>query len=261
MFRRSNLALIPLVLLLAACASGGGGFNLISIEEEWQLGARLARDIEQQMPMVRDPQALAYVNRVGRQMVAQTNMANLPFEFHIVNDPSVNAFAIPGGHVYVHTGLIAAADNASELAGVIAHEVSHITARHATEQLSRQYGISILASLVLGQNPAAYQQILAQILAAGALARYSRAAEEEADRLGLQAMHAAGYNPQGMVTMFEELLARQQRQPGAVERFFSSHPLTQDRIREAQARINGLPPRTGLVTDEAEFRSVRNRLR
>lgn len=262
MFRRSLFAAIPLAsLLLAGCASGGGGdFNLISIEEEWQLGAQLSRDIEQQMPIVRDPAALAYVNRVGRGVVAQTNMANLPFEFHIVADPSVNAFAIPGGHVYVHTGLIKAADNASELAGVIAHEVSHITARHATEQLTRQYGLSILASLVLGQNPAAYQQILAQVLAAGALARYSRGAEEEADDLGVQAMYRAGYDPKGMATMFEELLQRKQGQPGAVERFFSSHPLTEDRIRNTRRRIDSLPPRSDLKTDEPEFRSLRSRL-
>src|SRR6185436_1530727 len=122
-----------------------------------------------------------------------------------------------GGHVYVNTGLIHAAENASQLAGVMAHEINHVVARHSTEQISRQYGLSILASLVLGQNPGVLSQIAAQIVAGGALARFSREAEREADELGIRAMYAAGYDPRGMASMFRQLLAHQQRSPSRVE--------------------------------------------
>src|SRR6185436_8402187 len=116
----------------------------------WQLGNQLAAEISSQVKIVNDP--TGYVSRIGQKIVAQTPMANMPWTFHLVDDPEINAFAIPGGHVYVNTGLINAANNASELAGVMAHEISHVVARHSTEQMSRQYGAQILAGLVLGQN-------------------------------------------------------------------------------------------------------------
>lgn len=262
---KQALKLIPVVLLLAACGSSGSGvnqgdFNLVSLEEEWQLGNQLAADIAKQMPLVNDAQANAYVNRVGRQIVSQTEMAQLPWTFHIVNDPAVNAFNIPGGHVYVTTGLIRSADNAAEFAGVMAHEISHGVSRHGTEQLTRAYGLNIVAALLLGQNPAVYQQILAQIVGTGTMARFSRSAEEEADSLGVRYMHSAGYDPRGMVTMFEELLAQRRGQPGSVEKFFSTHPLEEDRIRSVSQAIQKLPAKSGLVTNEAEYQELRRRV-
>jgi beta-barrel assembly-enhancing protease len=244
---------------LTACGGSGGDFNLISLEEEWQLGAQLARDIERQVRLNTDPTVNSYVDAVGRRIVAQTPMANLPWQFHVVEDPAINAFAIPGGHVYIHTGLIANADNASELAGVMAHEISHVLARHSTEQISRQYGLSIVAGLALGQNPNELAKLAAAIVAQGALARYSRAAEQEADRLGVAAMARAGYNPRGMVTMFEELLEHQRTRPNAVDKFFSTHPLTQDRIRDVEAEIQRAGNPTG-ITDEPQFQAARARV-
>ena len=252
-------AVVLVTLSLTACGGSGGDFNLISIEEEWQLGAQLSRDIERQVRLNTDPTVNSYVESLGRRIVAQTPMANLPWQFHVVEDPSINAFAIPGGHVYVHTGLIANADNASELAGVMAHEISHVVARHSTEQISRQYGLSILAGIALGQNPNELAKLATAIVAQGALARYSRSAEQEADRLGVGFMARAGYNPRGMVTMFQELLEHQQRQPGAVEKFFSTHPLTQDRIRDVEAEIQRAGNPSG-ITDEPQFQSARARV-
>jgi predicted Zn-dependent protease len=250
----------PLVLvLLLSCGGSGGDFNLISIEEEWQLGAQLSRDIARQVPLLNDAAAQAYITEMGQRIVRQSPMANLPWNFHIVRDNQINAFAIPGGHVYIYTGLINNADNASELAGVMAHEISHVVARHSTEQISRQYGISILAGLVLGQNPNVLAELAAQIVAGGALARFSRSAEQEADRLGLGFMNNAGYNPRGMVTMFQELLEHQRRQPSAVERFFSTHPLTQDRIRDVENQITKLPQRA-TSTDDPGFQQLRGRV-
>jgi beta-barrel assembly-enhancing protease len=260
-----HLTVSVIVMFTLACGSTGtgvnkGDFNLISLEEEWQLGNQLATDIAKQMKIVNDPAANAYVNQLGQSIVRNTELANMPWQFHIVEDPAVNAFAIPGGHVYINTGLIAATSNASELAGVMAHEISHDIARHGTEAISRQYGISVLAGVVLGQNPAAYQQILAQIIAGGAMARYSRAAEQEADRLGVRYMAAAGYNPHGMVTMFQELLRREKSEPGKVAQFFSTHPLTTDRIRDVENEIAKLPATGALRTDDPEFQSMKRRL-
>lgn len=248
------LAISFAVVLTLSCGSGGD-FNLISIEEEWALGNQLAQDIAKQMPVSSDP----YITALGQRLVAQTQMANLPFTFHVVHNNEINAFAIPGGHVYVNTGLINAARNASELAGVMAHEIGHVVARHTTEQISRQYGLSALAGIVLGQNPQAYQQLLAQILAAGTLARYSRAAEQEADRIAVHVMNQAGYNPEGMITMFETLMAQGQRGSGAVSDFFATHPLTSDRIRDVRNEIAKLPTKAAR-NDEPEFRSLQQRV-
>ena len=256
--KHSRLALSFILILGLGCGSGGD-FNLISIEEEWQLGQQLSQDIARQVSLNRDPVVNQYVSQLGQKIVANTNMANLPWNFYVVNDPSINAFAVPGGHVYVHTGLINAASNASELAGVLSHEIAHVLARHSTEQISRQYGLSVLASMVLGQDPNALGQLAAQIVAGGALARYSREAEQEADNLGLQAMNLAGYNPNGMVTMFEKLLANRSGSPGQVEQFFSTHPLTEDRINDTRRDIAQLPQRS-TITNEAAFEQVQARV-
>ena len=263
MYKRSSTLAVALATLLAiGCGSGGGAgdFNLISIEEEWQLGQQLSQDVARQVRLSNDSTLNQYVSGMGQRLVAQTPAPfnQLPWQFHVVEDPAINAFAIPGGHIYVHTGLIASADNAAELAGVIAHEISHVTARHSTEQITRQYGLSVLAGMVLGQDPGALKQIAAQIVAGGALARFSRAAEEEADELGIRAMAAAGYNPIGMATMFEELLENRQGQPGRVEQFFSTHPLTQDRARVARQRAEQIGNRGTL--DEPGFRAAKARV-
>lgn len=264
-FLSSLGAALTIVLLsagVAGCASSGvnqGDVNLISLQEEWQLGQQLEADLARQLDLSRDSVINGYVDRLGRRLVAQTEMANLPWEFHVVENPEVNAFNIPGGHVYVNTGLIAATDNVAELAGVMAHEISHGVSRHGTEQLTRVYGLNILAGALLGNDPATYERILAQIIGTGTIARFSRGAEEEADRRGVRMMYDAGYDPAGMVSMFEELLSRRRSRPSSVDQFFSSHPLTEDRIEIARSAIAQLPPRSGLVSRDQAFQGVRQR--
>ncbi|MFN2433348.1 MAG: M48 family metallopeptidase [Gemmatimonadota bacterium] len=258
-----GLALAVAPAALTACASAGpnkGQFNLVSLQEEWQLGDQLHRDVARQMDLVNDPVANDYINLLGQRLAAQTYYRQLPWRFHIVNDPAINAFAVPGGHLYVHTGLIKATDNVAELASVMAHELAHGVARHGTENLTKQYGFGAIASLVLGNNPAIYQQLLAQVVGGGLFAKYSRDAEREADRLGLDYMYAAGYDPTGMVTMFQELLAQRRNSPGGLEKFFSSHPLTEERISNTRALIAQLPPRGNLILRDARFDEVRSRM-
>ncbi|HEX2120017.1 MAG TPA: M48 family metallopeptidase [Thermoanaerobaculia bacterium] len=251
-----------MTLLALGCGSSGGGFNLISIEEEWQLGQQLSQDVARQVRFNHDPVVNGYIQNMGQRIVneAPAPFNQLPWQFHVVEDPALNAFAIPGGHIYVNTGLIANADNASELAGVMAHEISHVVARHSTEQISRQYGLSVLAGVVLGQDPGVLSQIAAQIVAGGALARFSREAEEEADEIGIRSMYEAGYDPRGMASMFRELLEHNKRNPSRVEQFFATHPTAEDRIRAADQRASRLSLHANLVTDEPQFRTVRDRV-
>ena len=260
MYKRNTALAVALATILTLGCGSGSDFNLISIEEEWQLGQQLSREVASQVRLNNDAAINAYVRNMGQRIVSRMPAPynQLPWQFHVVNDPSINAFAIPGGHVYVHTGLIANADNAAELAGVMAHEIAHVVARHSTEQLSRQYGLSMVAGLVLGQNPGVLAQLAAQIAAGGAMASFSREAERESDEIGIQAMAAAGYNPIGMATMFEELLENRQAQPGRVEQFFSTHPLTESRISAARKRAAQIGNRGTL--DEPEFQSIRRRV-
>ena len=264
MYKRNFTSAIVLATLLAlGCGSGGGGdFNLISLEEEWQLGQQISQDIARQVRFNNDPAVNAYVRNMGQRIVANAPdpFNRLPWNFYVVQDPSINAFAVPGGHIYVHTGLINAANSASELAGVMAHEIAHIVERHSTEQLSRQYGLSMLAGLVLGQDPGVLSQIAAQIVAGGTLARFSREAEREADEVGIRAMYEAGYDPRGMAAMFRTLMEQSQRQPGRVESFFATHPTTAERVRESEQRAAQLAGRANLITDEPQFQEIRRRV-
>jgi len=259
----SGMIVIAVTVIGLGCASQGvnkGQFNIVSLQDEWELGAQLEKDLDGQLRIIHDREAEAYINSIGQQIVAQTEMKELPWKFHLVSEQQVNAFNIPGGHVYVYAGLIQESSELSELVGVMAHEISHGVSRHGTEQLSKQYGIAIVASLVLGQNPAIYQQIVASIVANGAMARFSRDAEREADRLGVHYMYEAGYDPEGMVSMFRNLLEVRQRKPSSLEQFFSSHPLTEDRIQYTRQEVSKLQRRDDLVMNTTAYRTFRNRI-
>lgn len=236
--------------LLAGCASSGpGGVSSVSLDQEWQLGNQMAAQVAQQTRFVNDPAMRSYIQAMGDRIVAQTPLAGRPFEFEIVDDPSVNAFSIPGGHVYVNAGLLSQANHADELAGVLSHEISHVVARHVLKQVEQQNEINTIGAILLGQNSNALAQIVAQVVAGGAMARFSRADEKEADDLGLQYMTAAGYDPHGMLNFFQKLLAEEQGGNSAVSRFFADHPGTQDRINDISSRIAKMGNPRGVVDD------------
>lgn len=261
---KSRLFVVPFVLLLAlgsaGCGSGGiGSGSSVSLEQEWQVGEQMAAQVAQQVQLNNDPQLNAYVRSVGERIHAQTPMANLPFHFYVVNDPSVNAFSLPGGHVYVNSGLIQQADTVDMLAGVMAHEISHNVARHVVKKIEQEQTIGAIGSILLGQSPGQLQTILANIIAGGAMARFSRADEKQADDLGLGYLAQAGYNPNGMLKMFQKLLSLEKGSPSAVEKFFLDHPLTQDRINDISNRIQKMG-NTGGITDDPAYQAVRRRL-
>lgn len=227
-----------------------------------QIGRQLSLEIEQQIKLVDDPMVTEYVNRVGQNIVLHSD-AKVPFTIKVIDSDEVNAFALPGGFFYVNRGLILAADNESELAGVMAHEIAHVAARHAMEnqgkgsliQVGLLAGILMTGGVAGGilQNTAGLTQLLAFF-------KFSRSAEEEADRLGVQYLYAAGYDPRGMSTMFEKLASQNKKKPGTLSKLFTSHPQSLDRKESSDNLVARFPERPEYIISTSEFQRVKSHL-
>jgi beta-barrel assembly-enhancing protease len=236
--------------------------NFVSLDKEIALGRELARQVEQESRLVSDPVINDYVNRVGQNLVRNSD-AKLPFTIKVIDSDEINAFALPGGFFYVNTGLILAADDEAELAGVMAHEIAHVAARHGTEQASKgqlwQYA-SIPLIFVTGGIGYGIQQA-ATVLVPLSFLKFSRAMEEEADYLGVQYLYKTGYDPNAMVRFFEKLQAKEKAKPGSMGRLFSTHPATGNRIRIVEETITTvLPPAVQYVESTSDFNTVKSRL-
>lgn len=250
------------------CGAGvaAGCAPQVSTQQEVQIGADYSRQINRQLPMLNDQATLNYVNQIGQQLAAIADPRGIRYNFYVVNSDVVNAFALPGGYVYVNRGLIERTDNLSEFAGVLAHEIGHVAERHSIEQLQRaqnaNLGLQVLYGVLLGRNPSGVEQAGIQVGGSAVFAGYGRDAEREADAVGVNYMVRAGYNPTGMATFFEELLSIQQRQPSRVEQWFSTHPTTQERVNNTRAIIARTPGATGgnLTTDTRAFQNFRSRV-
>ena len=209
------------------------GASLVSFETEVSLGQKLAAQVERQQRVLRNRDVQAYVRLVASQLVthAARDRPEVRYRVTVLDNPGLNAFALPAGYLYVYTGLLLAADNEAELAGILAHEIGHVVGRHSANQLATQLGLNILASLALGENSEDLSELAAELGTAGALAHFSRDDEREADAFGVKYTMAAGYDPRGLLTFFEKLkkLEGGRRQDG-LESMFSSHPATQERI-------------------------------
>jgi beta-barrel assembly-enhancing protease len=242
---------------------GGKGLgNWYSIEKEVAMGKQYAAMIESSVKMVNDPAVSEYINRVGQNLVRNSD-AKVPFTIKVVDSDEVNAFALPGGFFYVNSGLVLAADEEAELAGVMAHEIAHVAARHATRQMTRG-NIVNLASIPLIFVGGGLGYAIRSAAGLGlplTFLRFSRGFEEEADFLGLQYMYKTGYDPQAYVTFFEKLQAKEKKKPGTLSKAFSTHPQTPDRIQRTQKEIARiLPAREQYVVSTSEFDSVKARL-
>ncbi len=234
----------------------------MSIEKEVALGRQLAAEVDRQAKFVDDPVITEYVNRVAQNLVLHSD-AKVPFTVKVIDSDEVNAFALPGGFFYVNKGLILAADNEAELAGVMAHEISHVIARHAVRNQTKaevmQIGAiagTILTGGVLGNiiyNTAGLGMAVGYM-------KFSRNAEAEADRLGVQYLYASGYDPTALATMFEKLEAKNKKKPGTISKLFADHPAPADRRAASLALVARFPEREEYILNTSEFQRVKGRL-
>lgn len=236
--------------------------NFTSLEKEQALGRELAAEVEKQVKLFNDPMVNEYVNRVGQNLVRNSD-AKVPFIIKVVDSDEINAFALPGGYFYVNTGLILAADEEAELAGVMGHEIAHVAARHATENMAKGTlaNLATIPLIMLG-GPAGMgaQQAAGMIVPLGFL-QFSRKAEAEADYLGLQYMYKAGYDPSAFISMFEKLQAKETAKAGSVSKLFSTHPPTEDRIVATKKNIEQiLADREQYIVTTSEFKRMRDRI-
>jgi beta-barrel assembly-enhancing protease len=240
----------------------GKGMNFYSIEKEIALGKQMAQEVERQAKIVDDPIVAEYVNRIGQNLVRNSD-AKVPFTIKVIDSEEINAFALPGGFFFVNTGILLNADNEAEMAGVMAHEIAHVAARHGTRQATRgdlvNYG-SIPLIFLGGWTGYAIRQGMGLAIPMGFLT-FSRTFEAEADKLGLEYMYKAGYDPESFVDFFEKVQSQEKRKPGTMSKVFSSHPPTDDRIKAAQKNIEELlKAKPEYVLSTSEFNDVKARV-
>jgi len=242
------------------CDRGLG--NWYSLEKQMEMGRQYAQQVESATKLVTDPAITEYVNRIGQNLVRNSD-AQVPFTIKVVDTDDINAFALPGGFFYVDSGLILAADNEAELAGVMSHEIAHVAACHLARENTRGQLLQ-LASIPLifvGGGIGYAAQSLAGLAIPMGFLRFTRSFESEADFLGVEYLYKAGYDPQALTSFFEKVKALEKHKPGTLAKTFDTHPQTPDRIAKTQEEINTLlPPEPEYKVDTSEFQDVKERL-
>jgi predicted Zn-dependent protease len=250
-------ALVALSLGISGCA--------VSTQQEIEMGAQYAAELNRQLPIVQDAEINRYLTLLGDSIARLADPRGLEYRFYLVNSPEVNAFAVPGGFIYVNRGLIDRTTNMAQLAGVIGHEIGHVTMRHSVERMQKAQGTQI--GVVLGCTlfracGTGVEQAVIDVTANAMFAKFSRDDEREADREGVKYVIRAGIDPVGVPEMFRILLDEQQRRPTGVESWFLSHPLAEDRVRETETMIKGFDPGilAGLTKDTENYRAFKRRV-
>jgi len=244
------------------CNKGAG--NWYSLDKQVAMGQQYSQQIEHSVKLITDPVVTEYVNRIGQNLVRNSD-SKVPFTIKVIDTNEINAFALPGGFFYVNSGLILAADNEAELAGVMAHEIAHVAACHVAREQTRS-NIVNLASIPLVFVPGGWAVYEATQVAMGigvplTFMKFSRNFESEADFLGMEYMYKTGYDPQSFISFFEKIEAQEKKKPGTLAKAFSSHPMTPDRVAAAQKEMaTVLPPRDEYVLNTSEFDQVKARL-
>lgn len=241
----------------------GKCLNFYSLEKEMALGKQLAEEVQRQSKVYDDPVTAEFVNRIG-QNLARNSDAKVPFTFKVIDDDILNAFALPGGFIFVNTGLIRIADEEDEFAGAIAHEIAHVAKRHMTCQATKSQLTNLLTiplGGILGGLGGVAARQAAGLLIPATFLKFSRADETEADFLGVQYMYAAGYDPQGAISIFEKMESLNRTKPGMLAKVFSTHPPDGERINKTQQEIQAiLPAKPEYVVTTSEYAVMRERL-
>lgn len=244
-------------VLMVACA--------VSQQQEVQLGASTAEQVSAQLPLIHDAAVESYISALGNQLARVTDDRNLTWHFTVVDSKEINAFAVPGGWVYVNRGLIERATSMSELAGVLAHEIGHITRRHSVQQMQQAQGANVGLALMCTLTSVCESGASRAAINVGGsalFAKFSRSDEREADAEGVSTTIKAGISPYGIPSMFRLLLSERKRNPGGLDAFFASHPMEESRITATEAQIARYPASQvqGLTKDTPAFQSFRRRL-
>ena len=258
---REAAGFVALGLAVALGVSACG----VSQQQEVQMGQQESAQIQQQLPLVQDAQINQYVSALGNQIASHTSRSDLQWQFYVVNTDVVNAFALPGGIVYVNRGVLSRADRMDELAGVIGHEIEHVVRRHSVKQMEQMQGANVGVALACALTGVCSKLAAAAAINVGGtaiFAKFSRDDEIQADEGGFHNVMNAGISPEGMLTFFQKLLAEEQSGGSAVSTWFSDHPGTQDRIADIQRMLSQVPQSElrSLTTDTQAFQSMKRRL-
>jgi predicted Zn-dependent protease len=255
---RAKMFVVALAVVSTACG--------VSQQQEIEIGQQNVQQINQQLPIINDPEANRYINVLGDSIARLTSRADLPWTFYIVNAKEINAFAVPGGYIYVNRGLIEHTQQLDQLAGVLGHEIGHVVKRHSVKQMEQMNGAQIgvgLACVLTSVCNSGLGQTAINVAGTAVFAKFSRDDEAEADAVGIDNVVRAHIHPKGIPEMFQILLDTRTSNPGLVEGWFASHPTEEDRIRDTQAKINALNPavlRT-LTIDSQGFQNFKARVR
>lgn len=255
-----RLALLAALLVAAVTQVRAGDLKSLATPQELALGQVFAEQVDHQYPLLRDPVLGWYVNLRGRQLADRSTRNDIPYFFRVIDSDEINAFALPGGHIYLNLGVLQVADQEAELLGIVAHEVGHVVGRHGAKQMVKQQWASIALATGIGAYPNYYAYLAGNLFGELGFLKMTRDAEREADQLGFQIMIAAGYDPASMIAMFEKLQARYKEEPDRLEKLFLTHPPTDERIanlKELMAATR-LPP--GLRRGTDEFGAIKFRV-
>ncbi|MBM4193370.1 MAG: peptidase M48 Ste24p [Gemmatimonadetes bacterium] len=256
-FRAAALVAIATAVATSGCA--------INQQREVEIGTDYAKQVEQQLPIIRDAEIVRYINLLGDSLARVTDTRGLDWSFAVVDDMTLNAFAIPGGFIFINRGLVAKATSLAQVAGVLGHEIGHVTKRHSVKQMQQRqgtaFGVAAVCVLTDACNSGAAQSAI-DLAAGGVFSKFSRDDEAEADREGIETAIRAGIDPNGVPELFQLLLDERKSRPTGVETFFISHPLEESRISATRQLIATVPPERlrGLVRDNPAFQAFKRRL-
>jgi predicted Zn-dependent protease len=248
--------------VVCAVAALGLSITLVSVQEEIAIGRQANAQAHRQLSQLRDPMTTRYVSELGRRLASAAPGPKYPYSFVVADYREINAFALPGGPVWINRGVLQLAGNESQVAGVLAHEIAHVARRHAADQLTKtivaNWGLGLLGAILGNTGGASTAQIAARLIANGVFLKFSRDDERDADQVGLEILRRAGWDGRGMVELFEVLQRTSASNPGSVEVFFSTHPSPADRIRLLQADV---AKRRGGRRDSTSFHDIQKHLR